>query len=451
MTVSTRTFISLGSLVLAVGCGSSSPDGTPGNQAAQNCAAPQSCFEDCQCHGGDATQCSAACAGAPAPAGKAGGAGTAGGPGQVDPASQQGCSKAPACGSCTTACSSCTCQSADATQCAAACATGAGGAGQVGPGAGGAGPVGPGAGGAGPVGPGAGGAGTGLPPGNTWTTASNLDANGKLIVPAQGEGFQISTTVFDLQPGQEVFKCFHVAMPNTAEFDVGQWESQMSPGSHHFILYKSDGDTVASGTLANAGCTSGFGGPTWLYTAGTPHAQLPMPDGVAMPIPANQRVVFDMHYINTGTAVIHAGVTLNMNKVKAAQFQKAQALVSFNLGISIPPNGTQTVGGDCTPPPGAKFFVMGTHTHRRGIHSSITRVGGAGEVLVDTTNWDNPVPGLWETPPYLTFAAGEKFHYSCSYQNDRNATTTVGTSAANNEMCMAITYFFPAASGGTCN
>jgi hypothetical protein len=240
-------------------------------------------------------------------------------------------------------------------------------------------------------------------------------------------------------------------MPNTAEFPVGQWESQMTAGSHHFILYSSAGDTTPSGTLANNGCTSGFGGPTWLYTSGTPHSELPMPDGVAMPIAANLRVTFDMHYINTGTSVIHAGVTLNMNKVKAATFEKAQALVSFNLGISIPPNGTQTVGGDCTPPAGAKFFVMGTHTHRRGIEASIKRVGGAGEVLVHTTNWDNPDPGLWETPPYLTFAPGEKFHYSCSYQNDRNATTTVGTSAANNEMCMAITYFFPSAPGGSCN
>jgi hypothetical protein len=288
-------------------------------------------------------------------------------------------------------------------------------------------------------------------PGDTWTVNSNLDANGKLIAPPTDQGYQISTPVFDLNPGDEVFKCFHVQMPNTAEFDVGEWESQMTAGSHHFILYKNDGDTAPSGQLDNAGCTLGFGGPTWLYTSGTPHAHMPMPDAVAMPVAANERVVFDMHYINTTASVIHANVTLNMYKVKAAKFQIAQALVSFNTGIFIPPNGTQTVGGDCTPPPGVNFFIMGTHTHRRGVDAKITRVGGANETLVETTNWDNPTPGVWETPPYLTFGAGEKFHYSCSYQNDRNAYTTVGTSAANNEMCMAITYFFPATSGGSCN
>ena len=77
--------------------------------------------------------------------------------------------------------------------------------------------------------------------------------------------------------------------------------------------------------------------------------------------------------------------------------------------------------------------------------------GTLGEQLVKTTNWDAPQAGLWMTPPYLTFAAGEKFHYECKYQNDLNQTVSVGTSAATNEMCMAITYFFPATSGGSCN
>jgi len=292
-------------------------------------------------------------------------------------------------------------------------------------------------------------------PGDNWNVMSNLDANGQLIAPAAGTGFQIQTTNFDLQPGQEVFRCFHVAFPNDGEFDVGHWESQMSAGSHHFILYTADTDTTPSGTLAQSGCAAGgFGGSTWLYTAGSPHWHLPYPDGVAVPLQNRQKVQFDMHYINTGTELIHAHVTLNVEKVKAAEFQKAAPLISFNRQINIPPNGTQTVGGDCTPPQGVKFFLMGTHTHRRGIDASITRKlanGQLGEQLVHTTNWDAPAAMLWETPPYLTFAAGEKFHYSCTYQNDRSSATTVGSSAANNEMCMAITYFFPAASGGSCD
>ena len=127
--------------------------------------------------------------------------------------------------------------------------TGSGGAAVTPPSGGGGTPVGGGGGapvggggapvvGAGGAAPSAGGAlGMGVPPTDGWTVKSNLDASGELIAPATGVGFQIATPVFDLQPGQEVFKCFHVALPNKAEFPVGEWESQMTAGSHHFILY----------------------------------------------------------------------------------------------------------------------------------------------------------------------------------------------------------------------
>ncbi|HEX3594535.1 MAG TPA: hypothetical protein VHU80_05520 [Polyangiaceae bacterium] len=287
---------------------------------------------------------------------------------------------------------------------------------------------------------------------DSWSTASNLDSKGQLIAPPSDKGFQIATPTFELEPGQEVFKCYHVALPNSGTFNVGDWESQMSPGSHHFILYKTDTDFAASGTLDTIGCTTSFmTGGQWIYSAAVPHTHLSMPDGVAMAIGSAQKVQFDMHYINTGADPLQAHVTLNAVQVAGTQFKLAQTQVSFNTNINIPPNGTQTVGGDCTPAAGANYFMMLTHTHRRGVDASITRKlasGQLGEVLVHTTNWDSPENILWENPPYLTFQAGEKFHYKCSYQNDRGTNTTVGVSAANNEMCMAITYFFPSTGTG---
>jgi hypothetical protein len=295
-------------------------------------------------------------------------------------------------------------------------------------------------------------------PGNVdptgWTTASNLDPSGNLIAPTGDVGYQIQTPTFALNPGQEVFRCFHSELPNTGVFDVGEWESQMTPGSHHFILYRDDGDTTAAGTLALSGCTVGFGGPSWLYTSGTPHSHLPFPKNVAMELGDHQRMLFDMHYINTGSDPMNVHVTLNVDKVVGTNFQKAQAQVSFNFGIDIPPNGMQTVGGDCTPPSTtANYFLMSTHTHKRGIDASITRKlanGMMGETLVHTTNWDAPQAAVWYNAPFLTFKQGEKFHYSCTYQNDRASVVTVGTSAETNEMCMAITYFFPSMTGGNC-
>jgi hypothetical protein len=295
----------------------------------------------------------------------------------------------------------------------------------------------------------------GAAPGDTWTAMSNLDANGVLIPPAAGAGFQIVTTQFDLQPGQEVYKCYHAAVPTTAVFPVGEWDGQMSAGSHHFILYRTDGDTVPDGTLADSGCTQGFGGSTWLYTQGTPRSHLLFPQAVAMELTTKERITFDMHYINTTSNLIHAKVALNVNKVLAETYQKADAQISFNIGIAVPPHGMQTVQGDCQPVPGANYFLMQTHTHKHATLAEVTRKlanGMMGESLVQTTNWDMPQAHVWQAAPFLTFASGEMFHYSCSYQNDSDITVTVGTSADTNEMCMAEAYFYPA-SGTTpsCN
>jgi hypothetical protein len=281
----------------------------------------------------------------------------------------------------------------------------------------------------------------------TWDPKANLDASGNLIAPAAGQGYQIVTTAFDLMPGQEIFNCFHAEVPSDTDFPVGEWDGQMTAGSHHFILYRDDADTTAANTLTDGGCTLGFGGSSWLYTQGSPRSHLAFPDGVAMVVSAHERIVFDMHYLNTTQNVIHADIKLNLNRVKAENYMKAGSQVSFNTGIFVPPMGTQTVSGDCPGIQGANYFVMQTHMHHFGTLATISRQlanGMPGEELVRTVDWDKPQAHVWMQAPFLTFMPGETFHYSCSYQNDTDNYVTVGTSAQVNEMCMAEAYYFPA-------
>jgi Copper type II ascorbate-dependent monooxygenase, C-terminal domain len=381
---------------------------------------------------------------------------------------------APTCGDCGSCFDACLCETGNAEQCVNACgspvggvggANGVGGSGVGGSGAGGSGVGGSGVGGSGVGGSGVGGSGVGGSGGSGVGGSgvggsgaggsggtSSIGPDGRLIPPAPGTGVQVLTKTFTVQPGTEAFRCFHTEIPIDGDFAVAGWESVMSEGSHHFILYKVASDSNPVGTLTNSGCTSGFGGDTWLFTSGSPHARLDFPAGVAMPLPSRQRVIFDMHYFNTTTRVITAQVALNVNLAKGT-YEKASSLVSFNTGIAIPPRGTQTVQGDCTPGAGAKFFLMSTHTHRRGTLATISRKlanGQIGEEIVRTEDWEHPTAKYWGAAPFFTFQAGEKLHYSCSYQNDLAQTVTVGASADRNEMCMAINYFFPASAGGSC-
>jgi hypothetical protein len=281
---------------------------------------------------------------------------------------------------------------------------------------------------------------------------ANYDANGVLLAPDPSLGLQIVTPTFTLNPGDEVFKCFHTIVPKNSEIDVHRFVSQMTPGSHHFILYAESSDSeAASNTLDNTGCLTGVGAQ-WVYASSSVDNYTPMPDGVAMPMIANQPLAFDMHYINTGTTSLPVHITLNL-ELATGTFQKAGALVSFNTSINIPPNGTQTVSGSCAAPAGAQFFIASTHTHKHATVATIDKAvnGQITQELVHTTDWEHPAVGSWGTPPYMTFASNEQVYYSCSYQNDTSAAITVGTSAIKNEMCMAILYFFPTPAGWSSN
>ena len=61
------------------------------------------------------------------------------------------------------------------------------------------------------------------------------------------------------------------------EIDVHYWESKMAPGSHHFILYKTDSDPAAVGTMDQTGCLTGF--TSWIYSSAQPHIDLKIPEG----------------------------------------------------------------------------------------------------------------------------------------------------------------------------
>jgi hypothetical protein len=313
------------------------------------------------------------------------------------------------------------------------------------------------------------------PPGPTYTVEEGAD----LFPPSVADGFQIVTPDYDannvnaakmiVTPGSEIFLCYAVTLPGDAEFDVGAFQSWMSPGSsHHFIVYQQTGQSVAaatpqpSGTIQN--CQVGAG--NWVYATSTPGAVVSstLPDGVGLPFPAGQQLVLNMHFINPGSTTLYPKVKLNILRAKNVVY-KAGALVSFNTSINVPAAtaagpGTQTVGGTCTVTAGSKVFSMSTHTHKHATAAVVSFVsGGVTQEIVHTgttsdypaeqltgtgTDWEHPGVSLWKGPGFLAVQAGDTFTYSCSFTNTATTPVTVGETAASNEMCMAVGYYFPA-------
>jgi hypothetical protein len=106
------------------------------------------------------------------------------------------------------------------------------------------------------------------------------------------------------------------------------------------------------------------------------------------------------------------------------------------------------VNGNCPIPRNAdqsvpKFYVMSTHSHKQSVH---TFIKDGATMVFDSTSWEHPSATAWSTTPFFTFSSG-KLSYQCEYMNPTNRTILDGDSAATDEMCMAIGYYFPAPDG----
>jgi copper type II ascorbate-dependent monooxygenase-like protein len=279
--------------------------------------------------------------------------------------------------------------------------------------------------------------------GTSCTPADDLPA------PAAGDGVQfvLQSGQVTIQPNQEAYYCYYKTIPGNAAIEVGAFQSWMSKGaSHHFIAYETTGGQ-ADGSL---GVCAGAGGQ-WVYATSVSGQiiELKMPDTVGYKMAAGTQILLNMHFINPGTTPISPTLKLNVLFAKNVQYQ-AGSMISFNTAINIPAAtasgpGMQTVHGTCSATAGSKFFAITTHTHKHGVATDVNFIsGGQTTNIVHTTDWEAPDVGLWYAPNFLTVNQGDSFTYSCAYSNSSSVPVTVGETAASNEMCMAIGYYFPA-------
>ena len=272
--------------------------------------------------------------------------------------------------------------------------------------------------------------------------------------------FDVTSTDVQLQPGQEVTYCYYFHTPNTAAIPVNKWVSDMTPGSHHMILFLG-GPSMPDGLDMTNSCGLGTSAsaqntPKWVYASQTPHQEqdLPADDGGGKPlaqlIQPNTEAAFQMHYLNTTDNVLTVHVELKAYALAAnAAYTQTDAYITYNNSISIGPGATNvTVSATCSVPT-QKFWTMSTHDHKQGIH---TDVKDGTNMVFQSTDWEHPGAQVWDSSPFYAFSGG-KLTWECTYDNtgDNKANTVVaGPSAQTNEMCMAVGYYFPATGPKVC-
>ncbi len=290
--------------------------------------------------------------------------------------------------------------------------------------------------------------------GNGGSSAGDDVAEADAAVTPTTRGFRVVSPDIDIQPGEEVTKCYFFRTPNTEPMAVNRWTSDMTPGSHHMIMFMTPSEEMPAGTVTPGDCGMGSGTnlPTWTYAAQTALADLKLPsdDGTGKPlaqdVPAGAFAYFQMHYVNATDQVLKAHVTLDAEALEPdVAYTQTAAYVTFNSNISIPAGAVGDVESQtCDVPAGVKFWMMSTHAHKQAVQTRVKDGTSAGTAMFESTDWEHPGAAAFMTPDTFYSFASNKLTYECTYNNPSNRVIKTGNSAVTDEMCMASGYYFPA-------
>jgi len=241
-------------------------------------------------------------------------------------------------------------------------------------------------------------------------------------------------TPFTVPSGGEVYKCQNFANPFGGEAEVTQFESHMTPGSHHLLLFYKEG----GGDAPIEDC-SGLEFDATPYSTQLPDDTVTYPPGVAALVQPTTGMRLQSHYLNTTGQELTANVTITFH-LAAPGTVTAHAGVLFVVdpNIYVPPGQTQVVKHDCQLPFDMNLVKVSSHMHKHGTKFTSTV---AGATLFETTDWSDPVPGLFDPPRGVK--GGDPLHFECTLVNMGTTILTFGESAENNEMCILAGSYFP--------
>ncbi|HVW24837.1 MAG TPA: hypothetical protein VHC69_05675, partial [Polyangiaceae bacterium] len=284
---------------------------------------------------------------------------------------------------------------------------------------------------------------------------SGSGGGGAAIATAQTITFTMDG--FQVPPGGEYYKCQD--FPNTFGGDIAIVDSKsvMTVGSHHLFVFRlSQGGFYGGTPNLGANDTKGplvdcpSGGTEFhpfVHGAQTPEQETTYPAGIGQAFNSDETVRIMVHYLNTTSDLIDAGVTVTLKYVDASAVKNLAAAVFLNaIGLKVPP-GTSTQSYTYQMPMDVNLLGAAGHMHRRGTQFTGAAVlpDGTKQMLYTTDTWDEPMAASFS--PAIALPSGTSIHWACTYANDTGMTLRFGESANSNEMCIFTGTYYPAPGG----
>jgi hypothetical protein len=244
---------------------------------------------------------------------------------------------------------------------------------------------------------------------------------------------------FTVPAGAEAYHCQDFANPFGGDAEIQTWESHMTVGSHHLLVfYKAN---ATNGPLESEPQCSGLEFMPGPYGAQAPDVTITYPAGVAAFVAAGNGLRLNSHYLNATGAPINATVQVIARRATPGTVQNHSGVFFFNnvFGLNIPAGAMNyPVTKTCSVPNDVYFMFSVAHMHKHAL-SLLATVGG--QTIYSTNTWDNAQFSQY-TPPML-LKAGTQVTWTCTYNNDTTAPLTFGESANTNEMCIFDGQFYP--------
>jgi hypothetical protein len=264
----------------------------------------------------------------------------------------------------------------------------------------------------------------------------------------------------------DTYRCF--SMPTGLTAATWIRASQALPGvyqqvHHVLMLLDQNGDSArldgadgqpgydCYGDLGLGNLTSLQQAVGALVGSWVPGAQVnPLDDGIGILIPANSRLVLQVHYHPSGqTLPDQTSVGLYFSPPNSVQ-HRLLSLPMANLNFKIPANNSSysVNASSITLPLSGKVVLVFPHMHLLGRKTSANMVDGTGNVtpLIEIDDWDFNWQGSYMYSQAIPFGAGTSFKmtslYDNSDQNPRNPNSPIipvgWGEGTNDEMCITL-------------
>jgi hypothetical protein len=283
--------------------------------------------------------------------------------------------------------------------------------------------------------------------GSTGTGGAGFDAGGVVTTYTTGEG------PIALAAGEEETNCITVRLGNPEGAYVRRVTAELSPGSHHMIVYASTDTTEAPTPTPCAPLAGILEGQHPFFIAQQGHAELTWPDDenndpIGFQLAADQMVKVEFHTINTTSSPLMVTGKAIIETIPLSTPNVTPSDMAFwgTKNFTIPPHEMYSTPVDYQYGiPGTKSFAVTTHQHHLGVQMQVWYASSETDTsdrIANGLSWSDPPLNLLNPPISFPADGSKLLTYQCTWDNPTTDPVTFGESYYD-EMCFVWHYYYP--------